>query len=296
MAASCASARSQDLEQAEQGASEATLHLTRDQSQIDELRRELEQLEPGLAAARERERASAAALAHAEESMQDWQERWEDFNRDSRAASEKTQVERARIEQLEHQLARLRTQRERLAAELATLRHGEIDARSRCAAGRADRTRRRGRERRSAAASGDRRVCSVARARTRTGAAPTTQPQAVAGRAGPADVAAGVAAGRARSGTGQGDRVAGVQCADGSSATGAAARRRAGLGARGRNRAGFLPRSGVGRCDRLHRRPARFAAGGLGVVLRRRRRQHAERRCQPSAGARAGTGRDFGAC
>ena len=48
--------------------------------------------------------------------MQDWQERWEEFNRDSRAASEKTQVERARIEQLEHQLARLAAQRERLAA------------------------------------------------------------------------------------------------------------------------------------------------------------------------------------
>jgi chromosome segregation protein len=119
----------QDLEQAEQGAAEASLHLTRDQSQIDELRRELELLEPGLGAARERERASAAALAQAEESMQEWQERWEVFNRDSRAASEKTQVERARIEQLEHQLARLVTQRERLAAELGELQAVEIDTR-----------------------------------------------------------------------------------------------------------------------------------------------------------------------
>ncbi len=118
-----------DLEQAEQGAAEATLHLTRDQSQIDELRQELEQLEPGLDAARERERASAEALAAVEESMQDWQERWEDFNRESRAASEKTQVERARIEQLEHQLERLRVQRERLAAELQTLGTADIEMR-----------------------------------------------------------------------------------------------------------------------------------------------------------------------
>src|SRR5262245_35855453 len=107
----------QDLEQAERGASEAQLHLTRDQAQIDELKRELEQLEPGLVTARERERASAAALEQAEENMQDWQERWEEFNRSSRAASEQTQVERARIEQLEHQLQRLSVQRERLAAE-----------------------------------------------------------------------------------------------------------------------------------------------------------------------------------
>src|SRR3954454_13559852 len=124
-----------DLEQAEQGAAEATLHLTRDQTQIDELRRELEQLEPGLNTARERERASAEALSVAEESMQQWQERWEDFNRESRAASEKTQVERARIEQLEQQLQRLGSQRERLSAELGQLnatdvtnRVGELEA------------------------------------------------------------------------------------------------------------------------------------------------------------------------
>jgi len=119
----------QDLEQAEQGATEANLHLTRDQSQTDELRRELEQLEPGLSAARERERASAAALAQAEESMQEWQERWEEHNRDSQAASEKTQVERARIEQLEHQLTRLAAQRERLQTELSQLTTAEVDAR-----------------------------------------------------------------------------------------------------------------------------------------------------------------------
>jgi chromosome segregation protein len=118
-----------ELEQAEQGAAEATLHLTRDQAQIDDLRRELEQLEPGLTAARDRERMSMQELEQVEESMQDWQERWEDFNRESRAASEQTQVERARIEQLEHQLARLQSQRERLAGELGTLDTSEIEMR-----------------------------------------------------------------------------------------------------------------------------------------------------------------------
>lgn len=119
----------QDLEQAERGANESSLHLTRDEAQIEELRRELEQLEPGLVAARERERMSAEALSQAEESMQEWQERWEDFNRASRAASEKTQVERARIEQLEQQLQRLASQRERLSAELAQLEASDVAAR-----------------------------------------------------------------------------------------------------------------------------------------------------------------------
>jgi chromosome segregation protein len=107
----------QDLEQAESGAAEASSHLTRDEAQIEALRRELEELEPGLVVAREREQQSAAALAAAEEAMHAWQERWEEFNRESRAASEKTQVERARIEQLEHQLGRLAAQRERLSIE-----------------------------------------------------------------------------------------------------------------------------------------------------------------------------------
>ncbi len=54
----------QDLEQAEQGATEANLHLARDQSQIDELRRELEQLEPGLErGARARARIGSGAGA-----------------------------------------------------------------------------------------------------------------------------------------------------------------------------------------------------------------------------------------
>ncbi|HEU4653235.1 MAG TPA: AAA family ATPase, partial [Steroidobacteraceae bacterium] len=119
----------QDLEQAERGASEASLHLTRDEAQIEELRRELEQLEPGLVAARERERMSAESLSQAEESMQEWQERWEDFNRASRAASEKTQVERARIEQLEQQLQRLASQRERLSAELDQLSASDVTSR-----------------------------------------------------------------------------------------------------------------------------------------------------------------------
>ena len=119
----------QDLEQAEEGAAEAQMHLTRDQTQIDQFRSELEELEPGLDAARERERASAEALSQAEEAMQEWQERWEEFNRDSRAASEKTQVERARIEQLEHQLTALQSRRERLSTELGQLDMGDVEER-----------------------------------------------------------------------------------------------------------------------------------------------------------------------
>ncbi len=111
----------QDLEQAERGFTEVNLHLERDQAQVDSLRVELERLGPELELARSRDTASALALTVAEEAMQSWQEGWEDFNSEARSASERTQVERARIEQFEHQLTRLVAQRQRLTAELDIL-------------------------------------------------------------------------------------------------------------------------------------------------------------------------------
>ncbi len=121
--------QSTDLAQAEQGLIEVNLHLNRDQSQVDQLAVDLEKLKPDLDIVREREQASSAAFEQAEEAMQDWQESWDEFNRDARAASEKTQVERARIEQLENQLRRLVAQRERTLLEIDALAPAETEAR-----------------------------------------------------------------------------------------------------------------------------------------------------------------------
>ncbi len=49
--------------------------------------------------------------------MQDWQQRWEQFNRALGSAGQTTQVEKARIEQLENQLRRHAAQADRLALE-----------------------------------------------------------------------------------------------------------------------------------------------------------------------------------
>jgi chromosome segregation protein len=116
-----------DLQQAEQGLIENQQHLDRDQSQIGELEQDIQRQEPELEIARERELSSAGALEQVEESMHAWQESWDDFNRDARDASEKTQVERARIEQLENQLRRLIAQRERTQSEIQALSGGDVD-------------------------------------------------------------------------------------------------------------------------------------------------------------------------
>ena len=63
------------------------------------------------------EGAATESLEAAERQLQDWQQRWEQFNRALGSADQTTQVERARIEQLENQLRRHTAQADRLALE-----------------------------------------------------------------------------------------------------------------------------------------------------------------------------------
>ncbi len=118
-----------ELDQAERSVSEMNAHLERDHAQIEQLREDLAELEPGLEAARERELQSGEALEQADEAMQQWQDTWNDFNANARDANGKTQVERARIEQLESQVRRIAAQRERLLAERDNL--GVVDVEQR---------------------------------------------------------------------------------------------------------------------------------------------------------------------
>jgi chromosome segregation protein len=110
-----------DLAQARGTVNELTLHLERDERELQHLREELERLAPELEAARAAERAAAEALESAERALQAWQQTWEEFNRAFGAADQTTQVERARIEQLENQLRRLNAHSDRLSIEREAL-------------------------------------------------------------------------------------------------------------------------------------------------------------------------------
>jgi len=107
----------QELEQADQGLADIRRHIDRDSELLDQLNRTLGELGPELEAARRAEVVSAEALRTAEGRMQNWQGRWEGFNRQASEARETTEVERARIEQLEAQLGRLVERRQRLVGE-----------------------------------------------------------------------------------------------------------------------------------------------------------------------------------
>jgi chromosome segregation protein len=116
-----------DLERLAQTRAEATLLLERDQGQLAVVETSLAALGPELERAREVEGASRNARDQAEQAMQGWQGGWEAFMREASAASQRTGVERARIEQLESQLLRLVARRDKLTRESEQLAGLSLD-------------------------------------------------------------------------------------------------------------------------------------------------------------------------
>ncbi|HEV8443542.1 MAG TPA: chromosome segregation protein SMC [Steroidobacteraceae bacterium] len=117
-----------ELAQARATLAELNSHIERDERQIEQLRAEIAQLGPELTQAQASEGALNEGLAAAENELSAWQQRWEEFNREQGAAHQTTQVERARIEQLENQLRRLSGQSDRLAIEREALMAQESSA------------------------------------------------------------------------------------------------------------------------------------------------------------------------
>ena len=106
-----------DLAQSRAGLDALAAQVARDEQELRDVRAELERLAPEIGVAQTAERDATAARTAAEERQAEWQRQWEQFNAESGAAQQTVQVERARIEQLENQLHRLRAQRDRLGVE-----------------------------------------------------------------------------------------------------------------------------------------------------------------------------------
>jgi chromosome segregation protein len=106
-----------DLEQSRLTLESLAAQIARDERELVQIGEELARLAPELERAQASERSAATGLESAEAAQSHWQQQWETFNHDLGAANQTVQVESARIEQLENQLRRLRTQRERLDVE-----------------------------------------------------------------------------------------------------------------------------------------------------------------------------------
>ncbi|MDH5786034.1 MAG: chromosome segregation protein SMC [Chromatiales bacterium] len=117
----------QDLEQLERSWNEAQVHIDKDRSRIGELEGLLAELEPQHQLAKEAEELSAATLAEAEQQMHEWQAQWENFNQEANKPAQTTQVERARIQQLEQQDGQLQQRLKRIDDEQQILTGGRLD-------------------------------------------------------------------------------------------------------------------------------------------------------------------------
>jgi chromosome segregation protein len=107
----------EDLGQTVATLAEVEAHITSDHERIAQLQAEMAALAPELERLRNAEGAATAMLRSADAALAAWQERWESYNRDLGAARQGSEVEVARIEQLDGQLLRLRSQADRLALE-----------------------------------------------------------------------------------------------------------------------------------------------------------------------------------
>jgi len=117
----------QDLEQLERSWNEAQVHEESDRQKIEDLQGKLLELEPQHAQAKEAEELSSAALAEAEQAMQEWQSTWESFNQEATEPSQTAQVERARIQHLEQQVAQLQQRLTRNEDEQNNLAGANLD-------------------------------------------------------------------------------------------------------------------------------------------------------------------------
>jgi chromosome segregation protein len=113
--------QSADLDQSQTQVQELVSLIERDRGHLESLAGELATMVPGLDLAHDGERGASAVLQQSEQTIAAWQVTWDGHSQAVGHAQRETQVERARIEQLENQQRRLLQQRDRHETDLAAL-------------------------------------------------------------------------------------------------------------------------------------------------------------------------------
>ncbi len=110
-----------DVDQIDAQAADQARVVQLDRVQLESLQLELSTMVPALDAAHDRERVASLALESGEHSLASWQQSWDKHAQAVASGQRETQVERARIEQLESQQRRLLQQQQRLETERTAL-------------------------------------------------------------------------------------------------------------------------------------------------------------------------------
>lgn len=112
----------QELAEIQRQLEEARREQEQDRDRLERLGEELMELEPEEEMARLTQEELNERLLHAEEEMRRWQQEWDEFNQLSADASQRAEVEQARIRQSEQILTRIETTMRRLREEEELLR------------------------------------------------------------------------------------------------------------------------------------------------------------------------------
>ena len=110
-----------DLDQSQIQVQDLTAAIERDRSQLEALAAELAGMQPALEVAHAEERGAADSQGRCEQALVQWQQTWDTHSQEVAMAQRETQVERARIEQLESQQRRLLQQQSRQDTERSSL-------------------------------------------------------------------------------------------------------------------------------------------------------------------------------
>ena len=118
----------EDLEANAGARAEIEATLAQDRDKLAALDTRLEELAPRIEEAEGREAEASDQLIDAQESLDAWQQRWEDFNSQSAESLQAAQVERTRIEGLEQRQHELLRRVERLQQEMLGLNSTALEA------------------------------------------------------------------------------------------------------------------------------------------------------------------------
>jgi chromosome segregation protein len=118
----------EELEKTEQAWNEVQAHIKVDSQRLEQLARELADIEPEREQAGSRAQASRETREQAEQEMQTWQSEWEAFNSRANECSQTAQVERTRIDHLERHLMQLTHRQQRIEQEQEQLDSSALEA------------------------------------------------------------------------------------------------------------------------------------------------------------------------
>jgi len=116
-----------DLEQIEIALADTSQAIQSDKQAIEELQQNLLEEEPKLESLKTQEQEIAELFQQAEQAMHNWQQTWDEINQRYSAESQKAQVERSRMEQLERHVEQQKQRLQKIDVEKQALRGENLD-------------------------------------------------------------------------------------------------------------------------------------------------------------------------